>query len=448
LWLIKMATIVLMPFHWASDLNPTFALARKLRNRGHRVHYLCIPDTEPRIRSQGFDFTPIFSRAFPEGTMAKQSESEAQGKRYGLTEFRNRFQGTCELLREGELDRAVRLLKPDLLMTSSGTPWVGIAASGTGIPVLAFSSTLISVEDSAVPPFNTDLIPKHTLRSRLRTWFEWRKYFLYRRLYSKDWDISADLKKLARHFGYPVSKIDFRVETWPRLLLPELVFFPEELDFPRPRKPEGACFIEASVDIERRDGDFPWDRVDENKPLVYCTLGSLLPFKFPARASQFFQMFMDAMAQRPALQGVVAVGNYLKPDEFNCPDNVLIVSVAPQVEVLKRASLMISHAGVTGVKESAFMGVPMLLIPITYDEFGNAARVVYHGLGARLRLKEVSALELGRLMDRVLGDPSYSTRAKLMAERLLNLEHRSPAVAIVESMLSNHGLDGFNDGLR
>jgi zeaxanthin glucosyltransferase len=430
-----MATIVFMPFHFASDLNPTFALASKLRNRGHQVHYLCIPDTEPRIRSQGFDFTPIFSRAFPESTLAKQSESEAQGKRYGLAEFRDRFQATCELLREGELDRATRHLQPDLFLTSSGTPWIGIAACQTGIPVIAFSSTLISVEDSAVPPFKTDLIPEHTLLSRLRTWFEWRKMFLYRRLYSGDWDISADLKKLARHFSYPVSKIDFRVETWPRLLLPELVFFPEQLDFPRPRKPEGAFFIEASVDIERRDGDFPWDRVDEDKPLVYCTLGSLLPFKFPARASWFFQVFMDAMAQRPALQGVVTVGNYLKPEEFNCPDNVFIASMAPQVEVLKRASLMISHAGVTGVKESAFMGVPMLLMPVYYDEFGNAARVVYHGLGARLRLKEVSALELGRLIDRVLGDSSYSARAKIMSEKLSNLEQRSPGVAIIEDML-------------
>jgi hypothetical protein len=60
-----MATIVFMPFYWASDLNPTFALAGKLRNRGHSVHYLCIPDTAERIRSQGFDFTPVFSRAFP-----------------------------------------------------------------------------------------------------------------------------------------------------------------------------------------------------------------------------------------------------------------------------------------------------------------------------------------------------------------------------------------------
>src|ERR671915_1697707 len=109
-----MATIVFMPFHWASDLNSTFGLAKKLRNRGHRVHYLCIPDTAERIRSQGFDFTPVFSLAFPEGSLAKQYESEAQGKQYGVVEFRNRFRGTCELLREGEIEHATRDLHPDI----------------------------------------------------------------------------------------------------------------------------------------------------------------------------------------------------------------------------------------------------------------------------------------------------------------------------------------------
>ena len=78
----------------------------------------------------------------------------------------------------------------------------------------------------------------------------------------------------------------------------------------------------------------------------------------------------------------------------------------------------------------------MLLIPVYYDEFGNAARVVYHGLGARLRLKEVSAPALGCLIDRVLEDSSYSARAKLISERLVELEDQSPGVAIIEGMLS------------
>jgi zeaxanthin glucosyltransferase len=299
---------------------------------------------------------------------------------------------------------------------------------------------LISVEDPAVPPFNSDSIPKDRRLSRLRTRLQWKKLFLRRRIYSRSWNISADLKALARTCGYPPAKIDFRVETWPRLLLPELVFFPKQLDFPRTRTPESAFFIEASVDMQRRDGDFPWDRLDDRKPLVYCTLGTVVPFKAPSRASEFFQMFMDGMAQSPELQGVVTISKYVDAGELNCPRNVLAVAEAPQVEVLKRASLMVSHGGVTGLKESALLGVPMLLIPIHYDEFGNAARVVYHGLGARLRLNDVSASELRRLIDTVLTDPSYSARAKLMSEQLMKLEHESPGVKIVENILSR-GVD-------
>jgi len=65
---------------------------------------------------------------------------------------------------------------------------------------------------------------------------------------------------------------------------------------------------------------------------------------------------------------------------------------------------------------------------------------VHHGVGARLGLYEVSAPELGRLIDRVLEDSSYSTRAKLMSERLVELENQSPGVAVIESMLSGRPL--------
>jgi len=154
-----MAIIVFMLFHWASDLNPTFALARKLRNRGHHIHYFGITDIAERI------LTPFFSRAFSDGTLAKQYESEAQGKRYGITEFRDRFRGTCELLCEGELNRATRHLHPDLLLASSGTPWGRNCGLQDRRPDHHF---LISVEDSAVPPFNINLIPEdHAEPARL-----------------------------------------------------------------------------------------------------------------------------------------------------------------------------------------------------------------------------------------------------------------------------------------
>lgn len=431
-----MATIVLMPFHWAADMNATFALARKLQNRGHRIFYLTIPDTEDRIRAQGFDWLPIFNQVFPKGELEKQSASEIQGKAYGPAEFKARLRGMCELLRNNEIGRAIKVISPDLLLVSSGMPWVGIAACKTAIPVIQFSSTLISVEDWSIPPFRTNLVPDGSLLSHMHILIAWKKLFLRRRFRNRAWDISSELKALARDCGFPRNKIDFSVETWPRLLLSELVFCPQELDFPRRKIPDGAFFVEASIDLQRKDASFPWSRLEERRSIVFCALGSLLATKAAPKVSRFFQMFLDAIRERPALQAVVAIGAHLKPEEFDCPANALLVSHAPQLELLKRCALMVGHGGFSSVKECIFMGVPMLLVPLSYDEPGNAARVVHHKIGLRLQLEEVSSLTLGSCMDTLLKNDAYRDNIKRMSQKFVELEERSPACQIIENTLA------------
>ncbi len=430
-----MPTIVLMPFHWASDINSTFALARKLRNCGHRVFYLCIPDVEQRIRAQGFDFIPIFSRVFPKGSLAEQDARQAKGADTGVQTFKARFQGMCEDLTNDEIEKAAKSVHPDLFLTSSGMPWVGVAAAKIGPPVVSFSSTLISVFDSRVPPFSSNMIPARSQFSRVKTLLAWQSLFLRRRVFRR-LRILDDLKNLARQCDYPLAKMDFRVETWPRLLLPELVFCPKVFDFPRMKNPEGASFVEASIDTQRSDTDFPWNKIKNDKPLIYCTLGTVATVSHPQRAGAFFRMFMDMMTKTPDLQAVVVLGNHLRADDFNHSDNVVVVNEAPQVEILRHASLMVSHGGITGVKEAIFMGVPMIVIPLFYDQPGNAARVVYHGLGDRLLLKQLTALELGRLINKVLEDVSYFDRVKLMSNTFKQIEEDSPSIRLISQALA------------
>lgn len=417
-------------------MNASFALARKLQNRGHRIFYLTIPDTEDRIRAQGFEWIPVFTQVFPKGELEKQSASEVQGKAYGAAEFKARLRGMCDLLRDNEIGRATSRIHPGLFLVSSGMPWVGIGASKTGIPVIQFSSNLISVEDWSVPPFRTNLVPDDSLLSRMRIMLAWKKLFFRRRFRNRAWDISSELKALARDCGFPRDKIDFSVETWPRLLLPELVFCPKELDFPRRKIPEGAFFVEASIDVQRKDDSFPWSHLDELRPIVFCALGSLVTTKAAPQASRFFQMFLDAIRDRPALQAVVAIGGYLKPEEFDCPANALLVNHAPQIELLKRCAVMVGHGGFSSVKECIFMGVQMLLVPLSYDEPGNAARVVYHKIGLRLQLEEVSAGTLGSCIDTLLEDTAYRDNVRRMSQEFVEIEERSPACQIIEKALA------------
>lgn len=430
-----MPSIILMPFHWASDMNSTFGVARKLKERGHRVIYLCIPDGEERIRSQGFEFLPIFSRVFPSGSIAEQDARQAKGEDTGMDTFKARFRGMCEDIVNGEIEKSLDGVRPDLFLTSSGMPWVGIGAIATGSRVISFSSTLISVFDSMAPPFSSTVIPRGTLSSRLKTSFAWEVLFLRRSLFSKV-QITDDLKRLARSCNYPVRRIDTRVETWPRLLMPELVFCPREFDFPRRRNPEGAAFVEASIDTQRIDTEFPWKRIEGDKPLVYCTLGTVVTVSSPGRAGEFFRMFIELMAKMPDLQGVVVLGNHLNVADFEQPPNVVVVNEAPQVEILERASLMVSHGGIGGIKEAVFMGVPMILIPLFYDQPGNAARAVYHGIGAALPLKELNAPNLRALIRKILGDKSYSEKVNSMSRIFRETEDRAPSISIIEQTLA------------
>jgi UDP:flavonoid glycosyltransferase YjiC (YdhE family) len=133
---------------------------------------------------------------------------------------------------------------------------------------------------------------------------------------------------------------------------------------------------------------------------------------------------------------VVAIGSALKSESFNCPENALLVPYVPQIELLMQCAAMVGHGGFSSVKEAIFMGVPMLLIPLAYDEPGNAARVVYHGLGLRLDRGQVSPDTLGNSIDRLLNDGSFLANARRMSQKFIEVEQRSPACEIIEKMLA------------
>ncbi|HEY6349970.1 MAG TPA: glycosyltransferase [Candidatus Angelobacter sp.] len=433
-----MSTIVIAPLYWHSDLNATFALAKKLERAGHRVHYVCIPDLEERIRAQGFDFVSIFSSVFPRGTLARQAANEAVGKYLGAAGINDRVKSMCDLCRNGELTNATRHLHPDLFLVSNHLPWAGIEAWKTRLPVIMFSSIIVFASDSMVPPGGSDIIPSPDLRSRLHVWWEWKKTRLLGKLVARVsgmWKSAAYLKELAVATGYPVSKIDFSVTPWPRLLLPELIFFPEWFGFQRAKPMEGAFYVEPSVNADRKDKDFPFEKLD-SRPLIYCSVGTLITFKHLAMVRQFFHVLLEALGQRPNLQAVVAIGNFLKPEEFSCPENVILTDDAPQVALLKRARLMVGHAGAGCIREGAFYGVPMLLLPMAFDAPGNAARVAYHGMALRADFRKVSAQELIGALDKLLNDPSYSESAKRMSQRLREVEDEAPSLAIIQRALA------------
>jgi hypothetical protein len=265
---------------------------------------------------------------------------------------------------------------------------VGIAAPATDLPVLNFASTLISMEDPLVPPFKLFLVPDGSLRFRIRTKLAWKRLFLARRLFGRAWDVSNELRSLARSCASRSSGSTSAC------------------------RPGRACSFQSSCSARassispraaarrrrlRRALDRPapsrhglpvaGDRGGET--LVYCSLGTIAG-SWPERVRPFLQTFLDALSLDPSRQGVVAIGSALRKEDLRCPPNAVVVSEAPQIDVLRRAALFVTHGGFNSVKEAIHFGVPMLVAPLFYDQPGNAARVVHHGLGARANFPERS----------------------------------------------------------
>ena len=78
---------------------------------------------------------------------------------------------------------------------------------------------------------------------------------------------------------------------------------------------------------------------------------------------------------------------------------------------LRRAALTITHGGLNTALESLARGVPMVVLPVTYDQPGVGARVEWAGVGRSIPVGRVTVDRLRDAVRTVLGDPAYRMRA-------------------------------------
>jgi MGT family glycosyltransferase len=93
------------------------------------------------------------------------------------------------------------------------------------------------------------------------------------------------------------------------------------------------------------------------------------------------------------------------------PGNPVVVGYAPQLELVRRSALTISHGGLNTALESLACGVPMVVLPIAYDQPGVGARVEWTGVGRSIPVGRLTVDRLRNAVRAVLGTPAYGQRA-------------------------------------
>src|ERR1700742_1795351 len=149
-----------------------------------------------------------------------------------------------------------------------------------------------------------------------------------------------------------------------------------------------------------------------------------------------FRTIVDALAKHKDLQLVLSVGDQIDPKQIGpAPGNAIIVKRTPQLEILKRTSVCITHAGLNTVLESLTQGVPQLAIPVTYDQPGVGARIAAKKTGVVTSLDKLTADHLSSLLDKVLNDSTYRDNARRMQQAIAKANGLSVAADLVEESL-------------
>jgi MGT family glycosyltransferase len=243
--------------------------------------------------------------------------------------------------------------------------------------------------------------------------------------------ILAPIADVARSYAEKVGlRIDWNDPAATVSKLAVITQTPKEFDFPGIPWPLQFHYTGPFHDDDgRKLVPFPWGDLTD-KPLIYASLGTLVN-----GLDDVYKHILKAVGRMKDFQVVLSIGKNINSENLgSIPSNTIVVRSAPQIELLKRAALCITHAGLNTVLESLAHGVPMVAVPIGYDQPGTAARIAHHGVGEFIELDALTTERLRSVIEKVLQDPSYRERAGYFQKVISKTHGLDVATDIIEQV--------------
>jgi MGT family glycosyltransferase len=407
-----MANILFIPIHDTGHLNPTYRMARSLLERGHDVRYATTKEWgDEAVKAAGFRVIQFERVPIP----FPGPRSGPLGRFLRHQHFR-RAQDALVASFGTQMKNLEREFSPDLICLDALLFGGHLALANAGYRTMVYHTSLPETDgDWSNPPF----IPGSQ---------NWR---IRRRLdrISQRWTFV--LWALASPFAGTVARKFRQAAIDPLADFGDVVLCPREFEFPAAVAPSWRVYGGPSVEIDRPwqcDGSF--DEMKGSGPLIFCSLGTMASV-FPTEAQRVLSAVSHVFSMHPEWRGIVC-GESLE----GFPSNVRVERRVPQIEVLRRADLMITHAGLGSVKECILHGVPMIGLPLGWDQPGNAARIDFHGLGLSCPAGRVTTKSLDEMIRRVLSDPSFRSRTQRMGDVFRREDEADHVVALVDKILA------------
>ena len=358
-----------------SHLNTMTSIGYELKQRGHRVTLLGIEDTQAKVLTAGLELHVIGQSEFPQGTI-----KDLLTQLGSLKSFKAGMLSINWLAKENkvfcrETPEAIKALGIQVLLVDQVSPAGGTVAEYLDIPFINICNALILNQEITVPPcathWNYDASSLGLLRNRIA-------YSIY------NFYIRKPLAKVINDYRQKWNLAPIYIPNEGYSKLAQINQQPAEFEFPRTELPSCCHFAGPFISsLTRAHTPFPYEKLT-GQPLIYASMGTL-----QNRLLWIFRMIAEACVGLD-VQLVIALGGGASPESLpELPDNPIVVGYAPQLELLQKATLTITHGGLNTTLESLSNGVPMVTIPIANDQPGVAGRIAWTGTGVFIPLRKV-----------------------------------------------------------
>lgn len=355
---------------------PTLGLADKMQASNHYVLYLAIPDCRTTIEEHGYKCAVIAEDYFPLGYIASARKVQRE------TGFRPRF-NLFQNLKHNLLEK-IQQEEPEVIVFSTYLSLEAIVTSYyTHAKIIIFTPYLLS-----------NSTPKHESLNTVMSLLG-------------NPDI---LESTIVETGFK-GKIDTFVSKALDFL--EIVACPKEFDFPDSVYSPNSRHLGPFIRQIKSNNEF-LKTIQKDKRIIYASMGSQTDRIFD-QCRLLFSTLIDLMRSNVMSHfHLVIVSAEAEYFGNKLPDNVTIVPWAQQIGVLQVSTIMINHGGLGTIKECIYFGVPMIVFPDRYDQPTNAERVVFHGLGVRSDINNISVETLTLSILEVANDTIIRSNVKKM----------------------------------
>ncbi len=378
-------------------VNPSLEVIRELVARGHRVTYAIPPVFADKVAETGAE-VKLWNSTLP----TPDDDPSAWGTTL-LDHVEPFLNDAIQAL--PQLIEAYAGDEPDLVLHDITSYPARVLAHRWGVPAVSLSPNLVAwegYEEEVAEPMWAE--PRRTERGRA----------YYARF--EAWLAQNGITQHPDPFaGRPARS---------------LVLIPRALQPHADRVDETVyTFVGACQGDRATQGD--WQRPADAEKVALVSLGSTFT-KQPA----FYRECVRAFGELPGWHLVLQVGKQVDPAELGAvPANVEVRSWVPQLAILRKADLFVTHAGAGGSQEGLATATPMIAVPQAVDQFGNADILQDLGVARHLTMAEATAETLRASALGLVDDPEVARRLKDIQAQMAEEGGTRRAADLIEAEL-------------